>query len=96
MDHVTHHDHGQRSDPHAGHAMSHEHRGHDRHAGHSVAMFPDKFWLSFALTIPTVFWSSEVQHWLGYAAHHFFDKCVGWDCDNRSDLNKKGLIWKLR
>jgi len=25
---------------------------HDRHAGHSVAMFRDKFWLTFALTIP--------------------------------------------
>src|SRR2546422_8800215 len=48
-----------------------DHRGHDRHAGHSVAMFRDKFWLSFALTIPTVFWSPEVQHWLGYTAPSF-------------------------
>jgi Cu2+-exporting ATPase len=31
-------------------------------------MFRDKFWLCFALTIPVVFWSSEVQHWLGYRA----------------------------
>ena len=30
--------------------------GHDRHAGHSVAMFRDKFWLSLALTIPTLIW----------------------------------------
>ena len=45
--------------------MPHHHQGHDRHAGHSVAMFRDKFWLSLALTIPTVIWSSEVQHWLG-------------------------------
>ncbi len=45
--------------------MPHDHQGRDRHAGHSVAMFRDKFWLSFALTIPTVIWSSEVQHWLG-------------------------------
>ena len=28
--------------------------GHDRHAGHSVAMFRDKFWLSLALTIPVI------------------------------------------
>jgi len=48
--------------------MSSDHQGHDRHAGHSVAMFRDKFWLSFALTIPTVIWSPEVQHWLGYTA----------------------------
>jgi Cu2+-exporting ATPase len=44
---------------------------HDRHAGHSVAMFRDKFWLSFALTIPVVFWSTDVQHWLGYTAPTF-------------------------
>src|SRR6202051_835859 len=51
--------------------MEHDHQGHDRHAGHSVAMFRDKFWLSFALTIPTVILSSEVQHWLGYTAPSF-------------------------
>jgi Cu2+-exporting ATPase len=32
------------------------HSGHDKHAGHSVAMFRDRFWLSFALTIPTLIW----------------------------------------
>jgi Cu2+-exporting ATPase len=57
--------------PHAGHKMSETHAGHDRHAGHSVAMFRDKFWLSFALTIPVVLWSSDVQHWLGYTAPSF-------------------------
>src|SRR5437870_11275020 len=51
--------------------MSEMHGSHDRHAGHSVAMFRDKFWLSFALTIPVVFWSSDVQHWLGYTAPSF-------------------------
>ena len=44
------------------------HSGHNRHAGHSVAMFRDKFWLCLALTLPVVFWSIEVQHWLGYRA----------------------------
>ncbi|MBA5867521.1 MAG: heavy metal translocating P-type ATPase [Nitrospira sp. CR1.3] len=68
---MTHKDHGQMSDPHAGHKMSHDHRSHDRHAGHSVAMFRDRFWLSFALTLPTVFLSPEVQHWLGYTAPSF-------------------------
>src|SRR6266702_6607022 len=52
------------ADPHAGHKISEAHASHDRHAGHSVAMFRDKFWLSFALTIPVVFWSTDVQHWL--------------------------------
>jgi hypothetical protein len=30
------------ADPHAGHNMSTIHGGHDRHVGHSVAMFRDK------------------------------------------------------
>src|SRR6267378_2109745 len=71
MDHMTHNDHGQVPDAHSGHKMSNDHGSHDRHAGHSVAMFRDKFWLSFALTIPVVFWSTDVQHWLGYTAPFF-------------------------
>ena len=56
---------------HVGHKMSDAHGSHDRHAGHSVAMFRDKFWLSFALTIPVAFWSTDVQHWLRYTAPSF-------------------------
>src|SRR6266851_2255663 len=70
MDDMSHNDH-QASDPHAGHTMSDMHGSHDRHTGHSVAMFRDKFWLSFALTIPVVFWSTDVQHWFGYTAPSF-------------------------
>src|SRR6185369_16118796 len=51
--------------------MPHHHQAHDRHSGHSVAMFRDKFWWSFALTVPTVIWSPEVQHWLGFTAPPF-------------------------
>ncbi len=40
---------------------------HDRHAGHSVAMFRDKFWLSLALTIPVVLLSHDIQQWFGYS-----------------------------
>src|SRR5437870_9910230 len=40
--------------------------GHDRHAGHSVAIFRDKFWLSLALTIPVVLLSHDIQEWFGY------------------------------
>lgn len=65
MNHMAQHDHERMTGPHAGHKIS------DRHAGHSVAMFRDKFWLSLALTIPVVLWSSEVQHWLGYTAPTF-------------------------
>src|SRR6202171_5740375 len=68
LDNMSHNNQGQASNPHAGHKISDIQRSHDRHAGHSVAMFRDKFWLSFALTIPVVFWSSDVQHWLGYTA----------------------------
>ncbi|MGC0773049.1 MAG: heavy metal translocating P-type ATPase, partial [Candidatus Acidiferrum sp.] len=71
MDHITHKNPGQTSDAHAGHKMSNDHGSHDRHAGHSVAMFRDKFWLSFTLTVPVVFWSTDVQHWLGYRAPSF-------------------------
>ena len=45
--------------------------GHDKHAGHSVAMFRDRFWLSLALTIPVVLYSEMVQEWLGYTAPTF-------------------------
>jgi len=34
-------------------------------------MFREKFWMSLALTVPVVVWSSEVQHWLGYTAPPF-------------------------
>src|SRR5260370_82435 len=71
MEHMTHEGHGQAADPHAGMKMSGAHGSHDRHAEHSVAMFRDKFWLSFALTIPVVAWSADVQHWLGYRAPSF-------------------------
>src|SRR5271155_3945187 len=71
MDHMTHEGHRQAAEPHAGSKMSGAHGNHDRHAGHSVAMFRDKFWLSFALTIPVVFWSTDVQNWLGYTAPTF-------------------------
>jgi Cu2+-exporting ATPase len=70
MDGMSHNDH-RASEPYGGHTMSDMHGSHDRHAGHSVAMFRDKFWLSLALTIPVVFWSPDVQHWLGYTAPSF-------------------------
>jgi P-type Cu2+ transporter len=44
---------------------------HDQHAGHSVAMFRDRFWLSVLLTIPVLVWSEMVQDWLGFSAPTF-------------------------
>ena len=40
--------------------------GHDKHAGHSVAMFRDKFWISLLLTIPTLIWGHMLQQAFGY------------------------------
>ena len=50
---------------HEGHAI------HDKHAGHSVAMFRDKFWLSLALTIPTLVWGHMLQGAANYVAPAF-------------------------
>jgi len=33
---------------------------HQEHAGHGVAMFRDKFWLSLVLTIPSLVWGSNL------------------------------------
>ena len=48
-----------------------EHAAHDKHAGHSVAMFRDRFWLSVLLSVPVLIWSEMVQEWLGYTAPSF-------------------------
>ena len=65
MDHAAHQRHHEPAPTAAAHHEGHA-AGHDRHAGHSVAMFRDKFWLSLALTIPTVLLSPEVAGWIGY------------------------------
>ncbi|CAN5213562.1 heavy metal translocating P-type ATPase [soil metagenome] len=53
-------------DSHAGH-----HGGHDKHVGHSVGMFRDRFWLSLLLTLTVLFFSEMIQEWFGYAAPSF-------------------------
>jgi Cu2+-exporting ATPase len=45
--------------------------GHDRHAGHSVAMFRDRFWFALLLTLPTLVWGHMLQGAIGYAAPAF-------------------------
>ena len=44
---------------------------HSRHAGHSVAMFRDRFRLSLVLTLPILIWSPDLEAWLGYTAPTF-------------------------
>jgi P-type Cu2+ transporter len=72
MDHAMHGDPAHTTTSTAG-AGSHDQHGggHDKHAGHSVAMFRDRFWLSLALTIPVLIWSHDPQAWLGYMAPMF-------------------------
>ncbi|HKB54741.1 MAG TPA: hypothetical protein VKD22_12130, partial [Ramlibacter sp.] len=43
-----------------------EHRAHDTHAGHSVAMFRRKFWVALLLTIPATIWGETIPHLLGF------------------------------
>src|SRR5690348_3672037 len=58
---------------HAGHGTmgsatpDNTHAGHVKHAGHSVAMFRDKFWISLLLTIPTLIWGHMLPRALGYS-----------------------------
>src|SRR5689334_22367185 len=54
-----------------GHSGHGEPGAHDRHAGHSVAMFRDRFWITLLLSIPTLLWSGMVQHMVGFSAPVF-------------------------
>ena len=42
-----------------------EHGGHDKHTGHSVEMFRDRFWVCLALTVPALVWEPMLQEWFG-------------------------------
>ena len=70
--HTGQHAHGAAQVPeHAAHAGHAQHAGHDKHAGHSVAMFRDKFWVTLALTIPTVIWGHMMMRAFGIMAPMF-------------------------
>lgn len=53
---------------HAGHGTQDDHRvrSHGQHAGHSTAMFKDRFWLTLVLSVPVVYFSPLFGHLLGY------------------------------
>ena len=53
------------------HAEHHAAPAHDHHAGHSVAMFRDRFAVSLLLTLPTLIWGHMLQAALGYTAPAF-------------------------
>ena len=69
-------EHGAVATSHAGHGGGKTvggsaHAGHDKHAGHSTAMFRDRFWVSLALTVPVVLYSHMIQMWLGFSMPQF-------------------------
>lgn len=45
--------------------------GYDKHAGHDVKTFRNRFLVCLALTIPILFWEPMIQEWLGYSAPAF-------------------------
>ncbi len=48
-----------------------QNKHHDKHEGHSLAMFLRKFWVSLILTIPVVLYSDIAQKLLGFKAPQF-------------------------
>jgi len=56
------------------------HASHDRHAGHSVAMFRDRLWLSFALTIPVVSFAKILASREINSLHTFVNPPICYDC----------------
>ena len=65
------HDHQHHTHHQAHGAQPVEQHNHSEHAGHSVAMFRDKFWLSFALTIPVLLYTDMIQHWFRFTVPYF-------------------------
>ena len=47
------------------------HQDHDKHEGHSPEMFWDRLWVSLALTVPILYFSTQIQEWFGYQAFTF-------------------------
>jgi Cu2+-exporting ATPase len=58
---------------HDGHRMDDDHvvHSHGQHAGHSTAMFKDRFWLTLVLSVPVVYFSPMFGHLLGYMPAQF-------------------------
>nr|WP_323961939.1 heavy metal translocating P-type ATPase [Arthrobacter sp. JZ12] len=49
----------------------HEVHTHGQHAGHSTAMFKNRFWISLALTVPVVLFSHMFAEIIGYTVPEF-------------------------
>src|SRR6185295_14697833 len=46
------------------------HAGPGKHAGHSIAMFRNRFWVALALTFPTLLWGHMLPGLLKYTPPH--------------------------
>jgi Cu2+-exporting ATPase len=59
--------------PRAGHGAHDDHvvHTHGQHAGHSTAMFKNRFWLTLALSVPVVYFSPMFGELLGYMPPEF-------------------------
>ncbi len=69
---ARHEHHGTRTAaPNSHHDDDHAVHTHGQHAGHSTAMFKNRFWLTLALSVPVVYFSPMVGHILGYMAPMF-------------------------
>lgn len=53
------------------HSNHNQDSSHDKHTGHSVGMFRDKFWFSLALTIPVLIYSEMIQMWFRFTPLSF-------------------------
>ncbi|HEY0258209.1 MAG TPA: copper-translocating P-type ATPase [Lacisediminihabitans sp.] len=56
---------------HQGHEGHDDHQGHSGHEGHDPGMFRRKFWLSLALAVPTLVFSTGLQDILGLGGPRF-------------------------
>lgn len=74
-----------RKTPHAGHghdapfehshpehpAKATSHQAHDKHLGHNIKMFQRRFYFCTALTLPILYFSTQMQEWFNYQAVSF-------------------------
>jgi Cu2+-exporting ATPase len=82
----TQHDHERNSHQENGHQQQHNHHtsdhnghsshqgghcGHGKHAGHDPEIFKRRFFICLVLTLPILYYSSQLQNWFGYSAIEF-------------------------
>ncbi|APX03576.1 copper-translocating P-type ATPase [Arthrobacter sp. QXT-31] len=67
----AHDGHGHHEGPGPGPDDDHVVHMHGQHAGHSTAMFKDRFWLTLVLSVPVVYFSPMFGHLLGYMPPEF-------------------------